>query len=159
MSRASVYDVPELPFSLFDTTTKTTDVPTGVATGLVRSTHVQESDVSRAFFSTKNMDVLQKELRDSILEQTGYLIDRQSDESLLIIMRYVYMQSGRNCGGSAEVRRLNRLVLREIVPQVASGLMQYLAYLKDASTMAMPLPRGQATSLKGTKTTELFRGL
>jgi len=151
----SVYDIPEAPFTLYDA------VPTAETrfASLQRSTHQQASDLSQRFFSEDNIEYLQRRLRDEIRKRTGYVIDRQSDEQLLIVMRYVFMQSARNVGGQREVQRLDELVLREIVPQVGSGLAQYLAYLKDASTLPTPIPRGQATSIKGTKTTELFKGL
>ncbi len=153
--RQSVYDMPEAPFTLFE------DVrtPESSAVGMTRSTHLQASELSHLFFGPDNVNALQAKLQRIILERTSFRIDRQSDEQLLIVMRYVFMQSGRNFGGMSEVRRLNELVLREIVPQVGAGLAQYLAYLRDASTLPTPIPRGQATSVKGTKTTELFKGL
>lgn len=152
----SVYDIEEKPWPLVDGSLRT---PESSAVGLVRSTHLQRTPTADMFFSNDNIERLQAGLRDAIRKQMGYVIDRQSDEQLQIVMRYVYMQSGRNEGGFAEVKRLNDLVLREIVPQVGSGLAQYLAYLRDASTLPTPIARAQATSIKGTKTTELFRGL
>lgn len=151
----SVYDIYEAPFALTDAT----KAGEQARVGLLRSTHLQASPLSDAFFSAQNVEHLQTRLRDVILEKTGYAIDRQSDEQLLIVMRYVFMQSARHEGGSREVRRLNELVLVEIVPQVGSSLAQYLAYLRDASQMYTPLKRGQATSLKGTRQTEMFRPL
>lgn len=151
----TVYDIAEAPFALFGGSA----TPEDRWVSMTRSTHLQANDVGRAFFSDDNVDALQRRLRDEIRARTGMVIDRQSDEQLLIVMRYVYMQSARNVGGAGEVRRLNDLVLREIVPQVGAGLAQYMAYLRDASTIAQPIPRGLATSVKGTKPNELFRGL
>lgn len=145
----SVYDVYARPFSMF------ADGP-GIdpAEAMQKSTHMQPTETSRMFFGRANVDELQRRLKDEIRKQMGYAIDRQSEEQMLIVMRYVFIQSGRNTGGAAEVRRLNELVLAEIVPQVGSGLAQYLAYLRDASTLPTPIARGQATSIKGTKTSE-----
>ncbi len=148
-------DMYEKPFSLFDDSVR----GAGAGANMQRSTHVQQTEVSARFFSQDNIDRLQGLLRQAVREATGYAIDRQSQEQLLIVMRYVYMQNSLHVGGEREVRRLNALVLRETVPQVAAGLAQYLDYLRDASTMPVPIARGQATSIKGTKTTELFRGL
>lgn len=151
----SVYDVAEAPFSLFGGSA----TPEDRRVSMTRSTHLQASEVSAMFFANANLDALQRRLQAEIRKRTGLQIDRQSDEQLLIVMRYVFMQSGRNVGGAAEVARLNELVLREIVPQVGAGLAQYMAYLRDASTLPTPIPRGLATSIKGTKTAELFKGL
>jgi hypothetical protein len=154
--KPSVYDVYEAPFSLYD---PRVGAAQGVAPAMQRSTHLQETETSRLFFGRPNIDALQGRLVRAIRERTGYTIDRQSEEQLLIVMRYVYMQSGRHHGGAREVARLNELVLREVVPQVGAGLAQYLDYLRDASTMYTPIARGQATSIKGTKSLEVFRGL
>lgn len=151
----SIYDMYEKPFSLYSTQRS----PEDPSTSLVRSTHLQPTETARAFFSKANIDRVQRALQKTIKKHMGATIDRQSDEQLLIVMRYVYMQQGANYGCDAEVDRLNALVLKEIVPQVAAGLSQYVGYLRDASTLPVPLARGQATSIRGTKTLELFRGL
>lgn len=151
---ANVADIYEAPFPLYESL----QPALGPDDALQRSTHLQPTELSRLFFSTRNIDRLQKRLGMEIRNRMGYSIDRQSDEQLLIVMRYVYMQSSRNEGGMAEVHRLNELVLREIVPQVGAGVAQFMAYLKDASTLPTPMPRGMATSVRGTKTTELFKG-
>lgn len=154
MSRPNVIDIYEAPFTMYDDLRSE-----GAREGLRASTHLQRTPLSDAFFGGANVERLQAALRAEILKRTGYAIDRQSDEQLLIVMRYVFMQSARHQGGEEEVARLNGLVLREIVPQVGAGLAQYLAYLRDASTLPTPIPRGQATSIKGTKPNELFRPL
>lgn len=151
----SVYDMYEKPFSLYSDQRSAEDP----STSLVRSTHLQPTDTARRFFSKANIDRVQRALQKTIKKHMGVTIDRQSDEQLLIVMRYMYMQRGVNFGCDAEVERLNVMVLEEIVPQVAAGLSQYAGYLKDASTLPVPLARGQATSVRGTKTLELFRGL
>lgn len=152
---ANVLDAQETPFALMDAAPGTQ----AAAVSLQRSTHLQATPLSDAFFARANIDRLQARLREVVRDKTGYVIDRQSDEQLLIAMRYVFMQSARHTGGQREVRRLNELVLAEIVPQVGAGLAQYLGYLRDASQMYTPMARGQATSLKGTKAVELFKGL
>ena len=155
LPKVSVYDVYEKPFSLY--------TPDGTQEdrreAMERSTHLQQTPASRMFFAQANVDTLQKRLQQEIQKRTGMRIDRQSDEQLLIVMRYVFIQSGSNMGSANEVARLNELVLAEIVPQVGAGLMQYIDYLRDASTLPTPIPRGQATSIKGLKITELFKGL
>lgn len=152
--RPDVIDIYEAPFSMFDAVRGE-----GAGEGLRASTHLQRTPLSDAFFAGANVERLQAALREEVRARTGYAIDRQSDEQLLIVMRYVFVQSARHQGGDAEVRRLNGLVLREVVPQVGAGLAQYLAYLRDASTLPAPIPRGQATSVKGTKPNQLFRPL
>lgn len=129
--------------------------------GMTRSIHLQGSDMSSRFFSAANVDEIQRRVRDIVRQETGYTVDRQSDDAVLTVMRYVYVQYSRNGATDVdrEVGRLNDVALAEIVPSVATGLVQYLAYLRDASRLPQPLPRPQQTSIKGSKTTELFRPL
>ena len=130
-------------------------------TGVLRSLNQPRTPLAEAFFRVENIDVIQNRLRATIQRQTGYAIDRQSDTHLTIIMRKVYAEHASNSaqGLDAEVRRLNDVVLRVAVPMVASGVAAYLAYLKDASRLPEPLPRGIQTSVKGTRQHELFRGM
>lgn len=152
---SNLMDIYEQPFQLASNMAPGEEA----AISMLRSTHLQPTETASMFFSRKNIDRLQAVLARRVEQSMGVAIDRQSDEQMLIVMRYVYMQSSSNTGGAAEVDRLNELVLAEIVPQVGAGLAQYVSYLRDASRLPTPIPRGQATSIRGTKTTELFRGL
>lgn len=153
----TVYDIVERPFPKY-AAIPTVDPVTFTQTAQQRWSTAAADEVNTAFFSQGNVDAIQRQLSDVIRTRMGYVIDRQPDEHLLIIMRYVYMNESRNTGGDAEVVRLNQLVLKEIVPQVASGVLQYLAYLRDASRLPTPIPRARATSIKGTYTPQLFTG-
>lgn len=153
------YNNKELPFAMMS------EAPSGALetnlTAVLRSLNQPRTPLAEAFFRLENIDVLQNRLRATIQKQTGYAIDRQSDTHLTVIMRKVFAEHASNSlqNVEAEVRRLNDIVLGITVPMVASGVASYLAYLKDASRLPEPLPRGVQTSVKGTKTFELFRGL
>ena len=151
-----MYNDHSRPFPLIDDTVQTDQ---SRAVSLQRSMSTKANDLSRTFFSRKNIDHLQSRLRYEIHKRMAIHIDRQSEEDLVIVMRHVYMMYSRNIGGRAELERLNELVLREVVPMVGSNVAMHLTYLRDASTLPTPLPRGQATGVKGTKTMELFRPL
>ena len=130
-------------------------------TAVLRSLNQPRTPLAEAFFSVENMDVIQNRLRATIQKHTGYAIDRQSDTHLTIIMRKVFGEHASNSAQNvgADVRRMNDIVLTTTVPMVASGVASYIAYLRDASRLPEPLPRGVQTSVKGTKTFELFRGM
>lgn len=136
-----------------------------VTTGVLRSIRETPTSLNMTFFSQANVDLVQALLRDAIKKRTGYVIDRQSDEAVIAVLRNVYVQYSTRDSDSdgavrAEVERLNGLVLRELVPSVGAGLQQYLGYLKDASTLPEPMARGERTSIRGENTTfTLFRGL
>lgn len=128
---------------------------------VVRSLNQPRTPLLEAFFRIENVDVVQNRLRATIQKQTGYAIDRQSDTDLLVIMAKVFGEHASHTQDdvAGEVARLNERVLNVTVPMVAAGVAGYLAYLRDASRLPEPLPRGVQTSVKGTKTYQLFRGL
>lgn len=160
---ASQYNSPynnfEVPFSMMS------QAPTALLednlTGVLRSLNQPRTPLAEAFFAIENMDVIQNRLRATIQKQTGYAIDRQSDMHLTTIMRKVYAEHANNAQSQipAEVRRLDDIALAVAVPMVASGVVGYLTYLRDASRLPEPLPRGVQTSVKGSKTFDMFRGL
>ena len=156
---SSPYNNFEVPFSA-----SSQAPPAQLEDGLecvLRSLNRARSPLLLAFFNVTNLDVIQNRLRATIQRQTGYAIDRQSDTDMTVIMRKVFGEQASNGPDNvaAEVNRLNEIVLGIVVPMVASGVAGYLAYLKDASSLPEPLARGMQTSVKGTKTYELFRPL
>ena len=53
-------------------------------------------DVGKLFFSKSNVDNIQKAIKNIILKSLNVeLTQNQNTESLLMIMRYVYLQDGR----------------------------------------------------------------
>ena len=153
------YDNFELPFSMASVTAVPSKLEDGVE-AVRRSLHQPRTPLFDAFFGITNIDVLQNRVRATIQQRSGFAIDRQSDTDLVLIMRRAFADSA-NVGApvAEEVARLNEMVLFVVVPMVASGVAGYLAYLRDASRLPEPPARGQQTSVKGTKTFEMFRGL
>lgn len=158
----SPYNNAEVPFSAASQAR-----PAGLEDPLAcvtRSLNQPATPLLAAFFNVTNIDIIQNTLRAIILQKTRYVIDRQSDTDLVVIMRKVYAEHASNAARGAvsvrdEVMRLNDIVLGIAVPMVASGVTAYLNYIRDASRLPEPLPRGTQTSVKGTKTFELFRGI
>ncbi|NBS68992.1 hypothetical protein EBT31_08765 [bacterium] len=118
------------------------------------------SPLSEAFFSKENINNIQIHLKNRVRCKTGYTIDAQSEQDLLIIMRALYALHAQNpttsAAISAEVQRLNELVLADVVPMAVSNLAAYLGYVRDASTLPEPLARGINTSRRGTDVFSLF---
>ena len=140
---------------MIDRTEETFDLTSSVVTSM----HQCETPLSRAFFSATNMNTIQTNLRIIVREKTGYVIGRQSDEQVALIMRGVFtLYANPGAPVENEVRRLNATVLSQLAPQVGTGIAAYLGYVRDASQMHVPLERAKNMSMKGTKTTELFKG-
>lgn len=142
-------------YDLIDRTNEKFDL----TSSLVTSMHQCDTPLSRSFFSAGNMDSIQSSLRIVVREKTGYVIGRQSEEQVALIMRSVftlYANSGAPVGD--EVRRLNAYVLSQLAPMVGTGIAAYLGYVRDASQMHVPLERPVNMSMKGSRNTELFKG-
>jgi hypothetical protein len=115
--------------------------------------------VSDLYFSEKNIEALQQGIRYRVYVETSgkYVIGRQSDQELKVVMRSMYFQYGVNTAGNTvgQVRVLNGKVLDWVVPEVMSNILQYATYRRDASTLPMPIDRAPLVSSKGTKVLEI----
>lgn len=115
--------------------------------------------VSETFFSNKNIDIIQEGIINSVFNKTEgkYQIGRQSDQELIIVMRSIYFQSGKNLNFNIneQVRELNTQVIRWCVTEIITNINQYMNYRVNVSTLPMPMERAQLSSQKGTKTLEI----
>lgn len=120
---------------------------------------VATNDVSQLFFSETNINALQDGIRYRIYVETNgqYVIGRQSDQELKIVMRSIYYQHAKNQPTDVvgQVRTLNAKVLEWVVPEVLSNLKQHEVFRRDASTLPMPMERSPLMTNKGTKTLEI----
>lgn len=117
--------------------------------------------LSKLFFSEENINALQEGIRYRVYKETDgqYIIGRQSDQELKVVMRSIYYQNALHQDSNivGQVRALNAKVLEWAVPEVLSNLKQYEVYRRDASTLPMPLDRSPIISSKGSKSLE-FKG-
>lgn len=154
----NVRDISELPFRMYD---EDQGSKPEVYENIINSLRIQMTPLNREFFSRRNVDRIQSDLRRCIQKKLKITMSRQSDDQLLVIMRGLYMQHADPSPDSVrdELIRLNAIVVAECAPMVASGIKQRLAYLEDASRLPPPLERAQNTSVKGTRTLELDRSI
>jgi len=106
---------------------------------------VEETALSRYFFSPENIDAIQKTIRFRVYGKTDHVIDYQSPQELYIVMRSVLLQHG-NFKVSAnnlltEILDLNKHVTTYCVNEVSSNVKQYKGYLKDLESLPVPLDR------------------
>lgn len=104
----------------------------------------EESPVSNIFFSQGNVENIQKLIRYRVNKETGKVIDRQSNNNLVIIMRSIFLQYGDASLTTKEalikeIRNLNDRVANFSVDRIVSQLGQHDTYLKDISSMPRPL--------------------
>lgn len=108
-----------------------------------------DDPVMSLFFSEQNMNALHDAIINLIQRSTGVTISRQSERDLLGMMQFVFsVYANTTCPKTVvdEVRRLNTIVLDESIPLIKSGMLMYLQYIKDASTLPVPIDRSVSTT-------------
>jgi hypothetical protein len=118
------------------------------------------------FFSSQNVDNIQKLVRMVVFKETQLVLDNQSTNELLIVMRSIFLEYSAHpplidpemssetkqqlyVMYTQEVSRLNEIVINAIVPKIISQLQQYLDYLRDASTQPYQTDTPQNVSIAG----------
>lgn len=125
------------------------------------------------FFSTENVNYLQERTKEEAKKHTGHEISNQSVDELITIMinKLLYAYSGwlpnessqggpnaitdrgpKPCSLENRLFRLNKSVLEETVKQVLSGVNMYKQYIKDQSSLPMPMSLPVYTSGSGSRT-------
>lgn len=102
-----------------------------------------DTSLSLAFFSAKNIQILQNGIRAGVYKMSKglYNIGNQSMDNLKIIMRSIYLQSATNQSNdlTAQIIALNNLVLDYSVKRVYNEAVAYMNYRRDASQMYTPM--------------------
>lgn len=118
------------------------------------------------FFSKKNINNIQNVIKYIVHKETKYVIDNQSTNELLIIMRSIFLEYSahpklidENMSNdekkqllqkyTKEVARLNDIVINTIAPKIISQMIQYINYLKDASQQPTYMDRPVNENVSG----------
>jgi len=126
------------------------------------------SDLAKEFFSPKNMQRIQKKIREEVFKRTKgkFKMDvDQKEDDVFIHMRAVYLEYGRNLPGKMvrQTKRLNNIVIYNIVPDMITSIEQYYGYLKDINgpmpTMDRPVNVNGAGRRALPSLTTTFEGL
>ena len=112
-----------------------------------------ETPLNTLFFSEFNRNLLQRGIRQAFKNKTGIAIDRQNSDDLYSLMRVVFIN---NSGDSysrvnEQVRFMNGRVIETALGQIQTGVSQYMSYVQDIDTIAVPLAQPINTSTYGKK--------
>jgi Family of unknown function (DUF5761) len=114
---------------------------------------VTKTCLSELFFSDDNIAALQQGLRYGVYRSSGgkHVIGNQSRDELVIIMRSIYLEHGRNLPFNVleQVRELNGRVLDFAVPRLVLEVGMYQKYTVDSTTQPRPMEYGAYTSRAG----------
>jgi hypothetical protein len=119
----------------------------------------ERSITNKIYFSQDNIDALQEGIRYRVYVESNkkYIIDKQSEDELKIIMRSIYLQFAYFDSKNVlnEMKFLNKKVIDFCVPRILREIKQYLYYIEDIKNLPKPLEYGQFSSNKGNKIVEL----
>lgn len=124
--------------------------------------------LTELFFSDTNIENIQQLSRFLIYKKTNIIIDKQSYNELLTIMRSIFLEYSSHPPlidadmsetqkklilplYTKEITRLNEIVINDIVPRIESQLSQYINYIRDISEMPQPIERSTNVSNSGQK--------
>lgn len=104
----------------------------------------EHNQLERGFFSAANIETIQNSIKTQIykLSNNRYVLPNQNIDNLKIIMRGMYLQYAQHMpdGIPQQIERLNKLVLDYVIPNLYNESIAYEKYLRDQSTLVMPLP-------------------
>ena len=103
----------------------------------------EDNVLGNVFFSAGNIQIIQNGIRAGVYEKSNglYVIPNQNINNLKIIMRSTYLQYAEHKPDNitAQVERLNQIVLDYCVPSVYSEAVGYERYCQDQSSLIVPL--------------------
>lgn len=117
---------------------------------------IQETSVlNQLYFSKKNMENVQDMIRYNVYEKSNkkFIIDKQSDIELEIIMRSIYLQHSVNLPNKIkeQIMYLNDLVKNWCTEQIIPEVNQYIGYMKEIEYMPVPIDLPLNLSSKGSR--------
>lgn len=114
-----------------------------------------KSKMSSLYFSQPNVDFLQDQMIERIYKKSKgkHVISKQSEDELLIVMRSIYLQYGKNNDNNLQqqINSLNERVLDYCVGNILMNIDQHYAYLNDLTKEQEIMDKPQFVHIKGDK--------
>ena len=118
-----------------------------------------DSLLSKAFFSAENIQIIQNGIRAGVYEQSKnrFVIGLQDVDIIKVVMRSIFLQHSANMQThiTEQISALNKLVLDYLVPNAYSGIISYVNYKRDVSSLAVPMDLPIKANTDNKKTLEL----
>ncbi len=118
-----------------------------------------DSLLSKAFFSGENIQIIQNGIRAGVYERSNkrFVIGLQDTDIIKVVMRSIFLQHSANMQThiTEQISALNQLVLDYLVPNAYSGIISYVNYKRDVSSLAVPMDLPIKASTDNKKTLEL----
>lgn len=129
----------------------------GIVTSALRGVQETDNFYSRLFFSRENIEYIQKRIRSDVHTKSKFIIGRQDETELILVMRSMHIQYSRNPDDKytqlikSEISRIDDMVINFSVPRIISEVRQYFQYITDSSRLPVPLEHPKLLTNSGTK--------
>ena len=137
-----------------------TEVAASEADDMIRG-NMATNALNSAFFSPANVQIVQNKLRREVYDRSSgeFLIGEQSVDELIIVMRSMYLQYGRNqpTDIKGQITELNQLVADWSVPKILAECSMHKTYLHDIQNLPSPMAHPILLTKTGTKTATFDR--
>lgn len=114
--------------------------------------------LNTAYFSPANVQIVQNKIRREVYDRSSgeFLIDPQSADELMIIMRAMYLQYGKNLPDRIpeQIAELNQIVADWCVPKILAEASMHRSYLRDIQHLPVPLAHPVLLTKAGSKSEE-----
>lgn len=109
----------------------------------------EETPITRKFFSNENVNTIHEIIIRRMLTDFNTRISRQSDRDLIALMTSTFNlhHNFKIENVNDEISKLNAYVVSEAIESITSGILMYEQYIKDASELPVPMPRGSSTNI------------
>jgi hypothetical protein len=130
------FDYHELPSAYLSANPNADELRKQLITNVVDS--CSTNTLGNVFFSNDNINIINKKLILAVYNLTNkkFKIANQSNESLIIVMRYIFINYAKHLPYNIKEQtdELNNLILKEIIPNIITNLTQkvnYLSYINE----------------------------
>ena len=115
---------------------------------------LSKNNINQLFFSQSNIDLLQDSIIKGVFDTSNFKIQKQSEDELIIIMRSLYFQYGKNLDYNiqSQIYELNEHVLKYCIPNINSSIKQYNGYINDITKQQDLIEMPKSVNTKGDKT-------
>ena len=113
----------------------------------------EATPLNQAFFSKENFQIVQNDIRHTVFQKSGEVIDPVSTDDLFMIMRAIFLWYSRNLPNNIpeQIAELNARVTAWSVPKIIAEVSMYKTYLNDIDTLPVPMKLPVNQSSAGTR--------
>jgi len=147
MNNNKLFNLHELPSAYFSENIKANSLRKNIIKNQVKISDCGQSNLEIYFFSDENIDIINKQLILTVYHKSDklYKINKQPNESLVIVMRYVFLEYAKHLPYKIreQICELNKIVINEILPNVFTNITQKIEYLKviNSERKLLDLPK------------------